>query len=237
MQKLYLSKADCENLKDKRILIVDDVISTGESLAAMEELLHTIGGQVVGKACVLAEGDAKDRTDIIYPGAPAPVLQVKRWCGPSPWWGFLAMARWCSARRWDPGPPGPWRCCAWVCLCHAGLPRLLGICRPAQGAAHMARAFGCVSEGSCPFQGLFWVAAALAVAGGLCGMLAFRWQQAEPVQALAGEKRTLRAQVLDYPQALPHRYYYRLQVKPWAKRAGRWRRWGPSPCGFAPPCL
>ena len=66
VQKLYLSKADCENLKDKRILIVDDVISTGESLAAMEELLHTIGGQVVGKACVLAEGDAKDRTDIIY---------------------------------------------------------------------------------------------------------------------------------------------------------------------------
>ena len=50
----------------KRILIVDDVISTGESLAAMEELLHAIGGQVVGKACVLAEGDAKDRTDIIY---------------------------------------------------------------------------------------------------------------------------------------------------------------------------
>ena len=54
------------DLKDKRILIVDDVISTGESLAAMEELLHAIGGQVVGKACVLAEGDAKDRTDIIY---------------------------------------------------------------------------------------------------------------------------------------------------------------------------
>ena len=50
----------------KRILIVDDVISTGESLAAMEELLHAIGGKVVGKACVLAEGDAKDRTDIIY---------------------------------------------------------------------------------------------------------------------------------------------------------------------------
>ena len=49
------------------------------------------------------------------------------------------------------------------------------------------------------FQGLFWVAAALAVAGGLCGMLAFRWQQAEPVQALAGEKRTLRAQVACQP--------------------------------------
>ena len=66
VQKLYLSKADCENLRGKRILIVDDVISTGESLAAIEELLHSLGGQVVGRACVLAEGDAKDRADIIY---------------------------------------------------------------------------------------------------------------------------------------------------------------------------
>lgn len=66
VQKLYLSKADCENLKGRRILIVDDVISTGESLTAIEELLHSVGGQVVGRACVLAEGDAKDRTDIIY---------------------------------------------------------------------------------------------------------------------------------------------------------------------------
>ena len=66
VQKLYLSKADCENLRGKRILIVDDVISTGESLAAIEELLHSVGGQVVGRACVLAEGDAKERADIIY---------------------------------------------------------------------------------------------------------------------------------------------------------------------------
>jgi len=66
VQKLYLSKADCETLKGKRILIVDDVISTGESLAAIEELLHTIGGRVVGRACVLAEGDAADRDDIIF---------------------------------------------------------------------------------------------------------------------------------------------------------------------------
>ncbi len=66
IQKLYLSEDDCENLKDKRILIVDDVISTGESLAAMEELLHKIGGRVVGKACVLAEGEAMHREDIIY---------------------------------------------------------------------------------------------------------------------------------------------------------------------------
>ena len=66
VQKLYLSEDDCINLKGKRILIVDDVVSTGESLAAMEELLHQIGGKVVGKACVLAEGDAMDRDDIIF---------------------------------------------------------------------------------------------------------------------------------------------------------------------------
>ena len=62
-QHLYLDGDDAALMKGKRILIVDDVISTGESLAAMEELLHTIGGKVVGKACVLAEGDAKDRTE------------------------------------------------------------------------------------------------------------------------------------------------------------------------------
>lgn len=66
VQRLYLSEEDCKVLKGKRILIVDDVISTGESLLAIEELLHTIGGKVVGKAAVLAEGDAKDRDDIIY---------------------------------------------------------------------------------------------------------------------------------------------------------------------------
>lgn len=66
VQKLFLSKADRDNLEGKRILIVDDVISTGESLAAIEELLRSIGGTVVGKACVLAEGDAKDRDDIIF---------------------------------------------------------------------------------------------------------------------------------------------------------------------------
>lgn len=66
VQRLYLSEEDCVNLKGKRILIVDDVISTGESLQAIEELLHSIGGNVVGKACVLAEGDAKDRKDILF---------------------------------------------------------------------------------------------------------------------------------------------------------------------------
>ena len=66
VQKLYLSEDDCAKLKNKRILIVDDVISTGESLAALEELIQDIGGNIVGKACVLAEGDAKDRKDILY---------------------------------------------------------------------------------------------------------------------------------------------------------------------------
>ena len=66
VQRLYLSQEDCENLRGKRILIVDDVISTGESLQAIEELLHRIGGDVVGKACVLAEGEAKDRDDILF---------------------------------------------------------------------------------------------------------------------------------------------------------------------------
>ena len=66
VQKLYLSKADCENLKDKRILIVDDVISTGESLKAMEALVKKAGGIVSGKAAILAEGDAGERDDIIF---------------------------------------------------------------------------------------------------------------------------------------------------------------------------
>ena len=66
VQTLYLSEEDCEELKGKRILIVDDVISTGESLIALEKLVGEIGGNVVGKATVLAEGDAADRTDIIF---------------------------------------------------------------------------------------------------------------------------------------------------------------------------
>ena len=66
VQTLYLSEEDIAALKDKCILIVDDVISTGESLTALENLVHEVGGNVVGKACVLAEGDAADRTDIIF---------------------------------------------------------------------------------------------------------------------------------------------------------------------------
>ena len=66
VQTLYLGEDDVEFLKGKRVLIVDDVISTGESLRAMEELMKVCEAEVVGKAAVLAEGAATDRDDIIY---------------------------------------------------------------------------------------------------------------------------------------------------------------------------
>ena len=65
-QKLYLDGSDAELMKGKRILIVDDVISTGESLAALETLVEKAGGIIVGKMAVLAEGDAQEREDLIY---------------------------------------------------------------------------------------------------------------------------------------------------------------------------
>ena len=65
-QKLFLDTADAELIKGKRILIVDDVISTGESLAALEVLVEKAGGIVAGKMAVLAEGDAQERSDLIY---------------------------------------------------------------------------------------------------------------------------------------------------------------------------
>ena len=66
VQKLYLSHEDSKKMQGKRVLIVDDVISTGESVAALEELANKSQGNVVAKAAVLAEGDAIDRKDIIY---------------------------------------------------------------------------------------------------------------------------------------------------------------------------
>lgn len=66
VQKLFLAEDDYRGLNGKRVLIVDDVISTGESLAAMENLVAQFGGNIVGRACVLAEGDAKDREDITF---------------------------------------------------------------------------------------------------------------------------------------------------------------------------
>ena len=68
VQKLVLDKADAEMIKGKRILILDDVISTGESLRATEELVQAAGGIVAGRMAVLAEGEAYDRDDIIVLG-------------------------------------------------------------------------------------------------------------------------------------------------------------------------
>ena len=65
-QKLYLDTADAELMRGKRILIIDDVISTGESLAAIEHLVNKAGGIICGKMTVLAEGDAQEREDIVY---------------------------------------------------------------------------------------------------------------------------------------------------------------------------
>lgn len=65
-QKLYLDTADAELMKGKRILIVDDVISTGESLAALEALVTKAGGNIVGRMAILAEGDAQERGDLVY---------------------------------------------------------------------------------------------------------------------------------------------------------------------------
>ena len=65
-QHLYLDKADAEMMKGKKILVVDDVISTGESLRAIEELVKKAGGEIVGRMSILAEGDAAKRDDLIF---------------------------------------------------------------------------------------------------------------------------------------------------------------------------
>lgn len=72
-QTLYLDGADAEYMKGKRVLIVDDVISTGESLHALEQLVEQSGGEIVGRMAILAEGDAIGRKDITYL-APLPLF-------------------------------------------------------------------------------------------------------------------------------------------------------------------
>ena len=66
VQQLFLGRDDADLIKGKKILIVDDVISTGGSLHAMETLVAKAGGTVAGRMAVLAEGDAQARKDIIY---------------------------------------------------------------------------------------------------------------------------------------------------------------------------
>ncbi len=65
-QTLYIDGNDAEFLKGKRVLIVDDVISTGGSLKSLENLVNLAGGNIVAKMTVLAEGEAAVRDDIIY---------------------------------------------------------------------------------------------------------------------------------------------------------------------------
>lgn len=75
-QILCLDKEESEMIKGKRILIVDDVISTGESLKAMETLVKKAGGIVAAKAAILAEGESAQRKDLIYL-AELPVFPVR----------------------------------------------------------------------------------------------------------------------------------------------------------------
>ena len=65
-QSLHIDVSEAERMRGKRVLIVDDVISTGESVRAVEKLIKEAGGIVAGRMAVLAEGDAKYRDDIIY---------------------------------------------------------------------------------------------------------------------------------------------------------------------------
>lgn len=65
-QTLYLGEDEVDLIKGKKVLIVDDVISTGESLTAIRKLVETAGGNEVAACAVLAEGDAAKRDDIIF---------------------------------------------------------------------------------------------------------------------------------------------------------------------------
>lgn len=66
IQTLCIGGDDAQKLRDRRVLIVDDVISTGETLKSIETLVNQVGGNIAGRMAVLAEGEAADRDDIIY---------------------------------------------------------------------------------------------------------------------------------------------------------------------------
>ncbi len=72
-QTLFMDKADADAMRGKRILVLDDVISTGESLRAVEQLVEKAGGDIVARMAILAEGDAYHRTDITVL-APLPLF-------------------------------------------------------------------------------------------------------------------------------------------------------------------
>ena len=66
IQTLCIGQIEADLIRGRRVLVVDDVISTGESLKSIEVLVNQVGGNIVGRMAVLAEGDAADRDDIIY---------------------------------------------------------------------------------------------------------------------------------------------------------------------------
>lgn len=66
IQTLCLGQDEIDKMKGKKVLIVDDVISTGESLKSLEVLVNQVGGNIVGRMAVLAEGEAADRDDILF---------------------------------------------------------------------------------------------------------------------------------------------------------------------------
>ena len=74
-QRLYLGRDDADMLRGKRVLLMDDVISTDGCLHAMEELVALAGGIVAGRVAVLAEGDAQKREDIKFL-APLPLFNA-----------------------------------------------------------------------------------------------------------------------------------------------------------------
>ena len=75
-QILCIGEEEANAMKGKRVLVIDDVISTGESLAALEQLIDRVGGNIVGKMAVLAEGDAIGREDITCL-APLPLFDAQ----------------------------------------------------------------------------------------------------------------------------------------------------------------
>ncbi len=68
VQTLILDKNEGDELRGKRVIIVDDVISTGESLRALEQLLYKFDCDIVAKTAILSEGDSNDREDITVLG-------------------------------------------------------------------------------------------------------------------------------------------------------------------------
>lgn len=88
LQTLYLDQHDLEYLHGKRVLVVDDVISTGESLNALEELVRKAGGTIAGRAAVLAEGDAASGTissfSLRCPSSPKNKFHMQKAPGFSP---------------------------------------------------------------------------------------------------------------------------------------------------------